>query len=65
MMNGQQITHSHPQIHSGARVFVGTRVPVQALLDYLKAGDSLDEFLKDFPGVGRKQATRFLEQTSR
>ncbi|MGH9814309.1 MAG: DUF433 domain-containing protein, partial [Candidatus Acidiferrales bacterium] len=42
-------------------VFVGTRVPVKTLYDYLKAGDSLDEFLNDFPSVSRDQAIGALE----
>jgi len=56
--------HSHPEILSGVPVFVGTRVPVRALLDYLEAGDSLDEFLADFPGVRREQAIQFLEEAT-
>jgi uncharacterized protein (DUF433 family) len=44
-------------------VFVGTRVPVRTLLDYLEGGDSLDEFLDNFPSVGREQAIAFLEET--
>ena len=46
----------------GTPVFDGTRVPIQTLLDYIEAGDSLDEFLKDFPTVTRQQAIAFLEQ---
>ena len=46
----------------GTPVFVGTRVPFQNLLDYLEAGDPLDEFLKDFPSVTREQAVAALEQ---
>jgi uncharacterized protein (DUF433 family) len=42
-------------------VFVGTRVPVQSLFDYLEAGDSLDEFLHQFPSVRREQAVAALE----
>lgn len=49
------VVHSDP-------VFVGTRVPFQTLLDYLGAGDSLDEFLTDFPTVTREQALTALEQ---
>jgi uncharacterized protein (DUF433 family) len=41
-------------------VFIGTRVPVRTLLDYLEAGDSLDEFLEDFPSVSREQAVAAL-----
>src|SRR5690606_9546272 len=51
-----------PDILSGTPVFAGTRVPVQNLIDYLTAGDDLDEFLADFPTVTREQAQAFLEQ---
>ena len=50
-----------PEIMSGTPVFAGTRVPVQALLDYLKAGDRIDDFLDQFPTVTRKMAEAFLE----
>ncbi len=43
-------------------MFRGTRVPVQTLLDYLEAGDSIDEFLEGFPTVSREQVIAFLEQ---
>ena len=43
-------------------MFAGTRVPVQTLLDYLEAGDTIDEFLEGFPSVTRKQAIAFLEE---
>ena len=46
----------------GTPVFRGTRVPLQALLDYLEAGDSIDEFLEGFPTVTREQVMAFLEQ---
>ena len=49
------------QIMGGAPVFAGTRVPVQTLLDYLEAGDSIDEFLNGFPSVKREQVIAFLE----
>ena len=55
------IIHSDPGILSGTPVFVGTRVPVQNLIDYLAAGDSLDKFLDAFPSVTREQATAALE----
>jgi uncharacterized protein (DUF433 family) len=64
-MQPDSVVHSHPEILSGTPVFVGTRVPVRALLDSLEAGDSLDEFLEDFPGVKREQAVRFLEQAAK
>ena len=53
--------HRDPEIMGGALVFVGTRVPVQTLLEYLEAGDPLDEFLIDFPSVQRAQAVAALE----
>ena len=59
------VVHSHPEIMSGTPVFVGTRVPVQALLDYLEEGDTIDSFLDGFPSVTREQAITFLEQAAR
>lgn len=53
--------HSDPEIMGGTPVFVGTRVPAQTLLDYLEGGDSIDEFLEDFPSVSREQAVSALE----
>jgi uncharacterized protein (DUF433 family) len=55
------IVHRDPGIVGGKPVFVGTRVPVQALLDYLEGGHTLDEFLADFPTVTRDQAVGALE----
>ena len=52
----------NPKIMHGAPVFRGTRVPLQALFDYLEAGDSLDDFLEGFPGVSREMAMAALEQ---
>ncbi len=60
VMNKLLITSS-PEIMGGTPVFVGTRVPVQTLLDYLEAGDPLDEFLEDFPSVSREQVVTVLE----
>lgn len=51
-----------PEIMGGTPVFHGTRVPVQTLLDYIEAGDSIDEFLDGFPTVSREQVIAFLEQ---
>ncbi len=59
------VVHSDPDIHSGAPVFVGTRVPVQILIDYLEGGYRLDEFLDNFPSVRREQAIAFLDQATR
>lgn len=53
---------SDPNVMGGTPVFVGTRVPFQTLLDYLEAGDPLNEFLEDFPTVTREQAVTALEQ---
>ncbi|HZU91188.1 MAG TPA: DUF433 domain-containing protein [Stellaceae bacterium] len=50
-----------PDVMGGTPVFCGTRVPVQTLLDYLEAGDSIDEFLAGFPMVTREQVIDFLE----
>jgi uncharacterized protein (DUF433 family) len=51
-----EIVHSDPEIMSGTPVFVGTRVPVQSFFDYLEGGETLDEFLHQFPSVKRSQA---------
>ena len=45
----------------GTPVFAGTRVPIQTLLDYLEAGETIDEFLEGFPAVQREQILTFLE----
>lgn len=63
-MERNEIFHTHPEIMSGVPVFIGTRVPVRTLLDYLESGDSLGDFLEDFPGVRREQAVQFLEQAA-
>jgi uncharacterized protein (DUF433 family) len=49
-------------ILGGTPVFAGTRVPVQTLFDYLEEGDTLDEFLDDFPAVSREHAVKVLER---
>jgi len=59
-MSRQTISCS-PEIMGGTAVFHGTRVPVQTLLDYLEAGDSIDDFLEGFPSVSRDQVLAFLE----
>ena len=56
----QRVTHSDPGILGGTTVFVGTRVPLQALFDYLEAGRPLEEFLDDFPTVTRKAKRKML-----
>jgi uncharacterized protein (DUF433 family) len=65
VMDPKQIVHSDPEIVSGTPVFVGTRVPAQALLDYLEGGETIEEFLDDFPSVSREQAIAFLEEAGR
>jgi uncharacterized protein (DUF433 family) len=61
MSSTSRIVHSDPDILGGTPVFIGTRVPVKNLIDYLEAGDSLDEFLDHFPSVSRKSAIAALE----
>jgi uncharacterized protein (DUF433 family) len=51
-----------PEIMSGAPCFAGTRVPIQNLIDYLEGGDSIHDFLEDFPSVRRDQVISFLEE---
>ena len=58
----EPIITSSPDIMGGTPVFAGTRVPVQTLLDYLKAGESIDDFLEGFPTVSREQVIAFLEE---
>ena len=60
-MDPRTVVHTDPEIMGGTPVFVGTRVPVQSLFDYLEAGDSLEEFLEAFPTVAREQAIATLE----
>ncbi len=55
------VVHSDPEILGGTPVFIGTRVPLRNLIDYLEDGYSLDEFLDDFPSVTREQAIAALE----
>ena len=55
------VVHRDPDILGGTPVFVGTRVPLKILFDYLEAGDSLDVFLAEFPSVTREQAVAALE----
>jgi len=61
-MSLEHVVSRNPDVVSGALVFAGTRVPVQILIDYLKAGETLDRFLEGFPGVSRQQAEAFLEK---
>ena len=56
-----ELITSSPDRLGGTPVFAGTRVPVQSLIDYLEGGDSLDEFLDQFPSVSREHAIAVLE----
>jgi len=60
MTRRDQVVHSDPEILGGTPVFVGTRVPVRTLFDYLEGGDTLDEFLRQFPSVRREHAIAAL-----
>ena len=62
MGSQKPVVHSDPEILGGTPVFVGTRVPFQTLLDYIEGGETLDEFLENFPTVTREQAIAALEQ---
>jgi uncharacterized protein (DUF433 family) len=57
-----QVVSISPEVMSGTPVFAGTRVPVQTLLDYLEAGESIGDFLEGFPTVKREQVIAFLEE---
>jgi uncharacterized protein (DUF433 family) len=60
----QGIVHSDPEIMGGTPVFVGTRVPLQNLIDYLEGGESVEDFLDAFPTVSREQAIAAIEARS-
>lgn len=60
-----RVFHSDPEVLGGTPVFVGTRVPVRSLIEYLESGYSLDEYLDNFPSVRREQAVVFLEEAAR
>lgn len=64
-MKKKAVVVIEPEIMSGEPCFAGTRVPVRALLDYIEGGETLDEFLVQYPTVSRKQAVSFLEQASK
>jgi len=61
-MKQSSVVHCDPDILGGTPVFVGTRVPVQALIDYIEGGHSLETFLDDFPTVSRDIAVAAREQ---
>jgi uncharacterized protein (DUF433 family) len=62
MKHSEPVIHVDPEIMGGTAVFVGTRVPFETLLDYLKGGQPVSEFLEDFPTVTQEQAFAALEQ---
>ena len=64
MKTERVVVHSDPEIMGGTAVFVGTRVPLKNLFDYLEAGDSLEKFPDAFPTVSREQAITALEQAN-
>ena len=61
----KKIISSNPDVMGGTPCFAGTRVPVQTLLDYLEAGDTIDEFLDGFPTVKRDQVIAYLEESKK
>ncbi len=63
MLNQKAVVEQSDDILGGALVFVGTRVPVRTLIDYLTAGDTIDEFMDDFPSVSREQIIQVLQTT--
>ena len=64
MTSNESVVHSDPDIMGGVPVFVGTRVPLRTLLDYLCGGQPLAEFLDDFPSVSREQAIAALRMAA-
>src|SRR5437016_3961633 len=62
MTSSDDVIVKDPQIMGGAPVFRGTRVPLQALFDYLEGGETLEEFLDGYPSVSREMAIRALEE---
>ena len=65
MLEKSQIISVSSEVMGGTPVFTGTRVPIQTFLDYLKAGESIDDFLAGFPIVTREQAIAFLEEAEK
>jgi uncharacterized protein (DUF433 family) len=63
-MDAKQIVHADPEILGGTPVFIGTRVPVHALIDFIEGGDTIEDFLENYPGVSREQVVAFLEEAS-
>lgn len=65
MLKNSPVISVSPEIMGGTPVFVGTRVSIQTLLDYLKAGESIDDFLDGFPTVTREQVIALLEEAEK
>ena len=63
-MKAKSVVKIDPEIMSGTPCFAGTRVPARTLIDYLEGGDTLADFLEDFPTVSREQAIALLEEAS-
>ncbi len=61
MADVPKVIQSDPEIMGGEPVFMGTRVPARTLFEFLEAGDTLDEFLSEFPSVSREKAVAALE----
>ncbi len=65
MLKKSQIISISPEVMGGTAVFTNTRVPIQTLIDYLKAGESIDDFLAGFPTVTKEQAIGLLEEAEK
>jgi uncharacterized protein (DUF433 family) len=65
MLEDSSVISTSPDVMGGTPVFAGTRVPVQTLLDYLKAGESIDDFLDGFPTVTKAQVIALLEEAGK
>ena len=63
-MTKGNIVKIDPEIMSGTPCFAGTRVPIQVLIDYFEGGETLDDFLEQYPTVSREQAVAFLMESS-
>jgi uncharacterized protein (DUF433 family) len=64
LIMSNQVVSCSPDIMGGTPCFLGTRVPVQTLLDYLEGGESINDFLEGFPTVTRQQVLDFLERAA-
>lgn len=65
MLKNSPVISTSPEVMGGTPVFAGTRVPVQTLFDYLKAGESIDDFLDGFPTVNKEQVIGLLEEVGK